>query len=154
MSIQMLGFLDRIWIQQTVTQSSTRALPMRFKIEFHPSWSCGDAVPRGFPTAGENQAGMRNDLQIFTSNSSPSIQVQAIHSTRSWIDLRPDSHPANHLCWVGEKLEDHSRRRLDKDFLDYWFAGQDPSELALSRVFRRFTGTTPGAFRRAHTSRQ
>src|ERR1700758_3353378 len=51
-------------------------------------------------------------------NYVPAIGIDAIDSPRPRIDLRANSHPADHFCGIGKKVENYRGRRVNVDFFD------------------------------------
>src|SRR5579864_6426200 len=106
------------WREPAMCQPQSCPSAFQRQIDFHATRSGRHVISASFKAPREDHPGVRHDLEIFAPNYVPAVGVHTIDPASLRIDLRSNSHPAEHLLGVGKKLEDHRRRRIDVDFFD------------------------------------
>src|SRR5437879_169458 len=104
--------------QLAMGQPKPRAFTFWLQINFHPARSCRHVIYAPFKAPGEHHPRVSHDLEIFASDYVSAIWIDAVNSARLRIDFGTNPHPADHLCGISEKFENHRRRRVNIEFLD------------------------------------
>jgi hypothetical protein len=133
-----------------MSQSESRAASLRLQIYFYPgrpSRHRRHTLARLFPSPREHHTGIGKDFEILTADYIPPIWIEAIDSTGLRVDLRMDSHPTNHFCLVGKKLEDDGEVASIKITLIRGINGQRYSSLVFPLHFLNWRGRPPRTYR-------
>src|ERR1051326_3790249 len=101
-----------------VYQPYVRAVAMRSERHFDGTgarWSRRVICP----AEGEHNPCGWHHFDVRAAGSGLLVDIHRVSATGAWLELHARAHPARHLVWIGEELEDKWGWRCDADFADH-----------------------------------
>src|SRR5215472_17349473 len=142
----------QLWREIAMGQAHPGPTTSWCQMDFHYGCTATNLVTRLFETPRKYHLRVGYNFQIFSLNYVAPIGIQPVNASRFCFHLGRHSHPAQHLDWVCQELENHLGRRLDADFFAKRIGAHRLRASSSAAVFKRANRCSQNESKKARNS--